>query len=332
MTGKLEIIAEAAQGFEGNPTLARLLVRAAAAGKADAVKFQLVYADELATPAYEYFELFRSLEMPDEEWRSVAKEAARHGLKLVFDIFGLRSLKLALELGANAVKLHVSDFFNEPLFAAAVRSAPHVYFSVGGITAPEVVERLGAYDSATLSKLTLMAGFQAEPTRLEDNHIRRVKSWRQRFPELRIGFMDHADGDCDEAGWLGVLAVALGASVVEKHITLDRTLHLEDYISAATPGEFSRYVGRIRSAEAACGSEVLELTEAELQYRRRAVKSLVAGRDLTEGTRIAAADLLPLRTPLAAGKEPLRFFGDATGKVLRRAVSRHGALYEEDVS
>lgn len=327
----LTIVAEAAQGFEGNPMLSRLLVRAAAAGGADVVKFQLVYADELATPDYAYFDLFHSLEMDDAAWRSVAQEASQLGVKLAFDVFGMRSLDLALELGAAAVKLHVSDFFNEPLFEVAVRRAPEVYFSVGGIREDEVRARLEAYDCALRSKLTMMVGFQAEPTQLADNHIARLATWRKRFPDVKLGFMDHADGDSDEALWLGVLAVAQGAATIEKHITLDRAVKMEDYVSAATSTEFRRYAERMRSAQAACGCDSLELTEAELAYRGRAVKVLVAAEDLHEGTRLESAHMRPLRGVLDPAKTPLRFFSEAVGRLLARGVQRNKPIYEEDV-
>ena len=114
MLQPVEIIAEAAQGFEGSPALARLLVRAATAGGADAIKFQLVYADELATPAYAYYALFRQLEMASTDWAAVVKDAVDSGLRVAFDVFGPRSLDLALELGAAAVKIHASDFSTPP--------------------------------------------------------------------------------------------------------------------------------------------------------------------------------------------------------------------------
>ena len=77
---KIKIIAEAAQGFEGDPLLARLLVRAAARAGADAVKFQLVYADEIATPSYKYYDLFKKLEMPAACWKDVAGETKKRVL------------------------------------------------------------------------------------------------------------------------------------------------------------------------------------------------------------------------------------------------------------
>jgi N,N'-diacetyllegionaminate synthase len=328
----LTIVAEAAQGFEGDPTLARLLVRAAAAGGADVVKFQLVYADELATPDYDYFNLFHSLEMTDDAWKAVAEEASRLGLALAFDVFGTRSLELAIRLGAAAVKLHVSDFYNEPLFDAAVRTAPAVYFSVGGIREAEVRERLAGYDDALRAKLTMMVGFQAEPTQLSDNHIARLATWRARFPDVKLGFMDHADGDSDEASWLGVLAVAHGATVIEKHVTLDRGVQMEDYVSAATSSEFKQYAQRMRSAQAARGSAALDLTEAELAYRGRAVKVLIAAEDLGAGTALTSAHLRPLRGVMEAGKTPLRFYGEAVGRVLARPVARNKPIYQEDLA
>ena len=76
----VEIIAEVAQGYEGNPALARLLARGAVRAGADAVKFQLVYADELATPDYLYYDLFRGLEMKSEAWKEVADEIKEGGV------------------------------------------------------------------------------------------------------------------------------------------------------------------------------------------------------------------------------------------------------------
>src|SRR3990170_2917962 len=94
--GAVEIIAELAQGFEGNLEQARLLLKAAAAAGADAAKYQLVYADELAAADYTHYELFRSLEMPDAAWQQLAREAAALGIQLQVDIFGRRSLDLAV--------------------------------------------------------------------------------------------------------------------------------------------------------------------------------------------------------------------------------------------
>jgi sialic acid synthase SpsE len=326
------IVAEAAQGFEGDPFVARLLVRAAAAGRADLVKFQLVYADELATREYPYHGLFTGLEMPPEAWAGVAAEAKRRGIGLVFDVYGPRALDLALRLGAAAVKVHATDFFNDPLVDAAVARAPAVHFSAGGIEADEIEAWLKRLGPGALGKLTLLYGFQAEPTAPADNHLRRLAALRERFAGLRLGFMDHAAGDSDEAGWLGLLALPFGISVIEKHVTLDRALGLEDYVSAATAAELATYVRRVRLAEAALGRGDLALSPTERTYRHKALKAVVAVRALKAGERIEAADLTLLRAPLPEAGAVLRRPADAAGRRLARALAAGQAICAEDLA
>ena len=95
---KVEIIAEMAQGFEGSYNQAKLLVKAAASAGANAVKFQLIYADELATNDYLHYNLFKSLEMSDEDWNSINKYSEKNKIQLYLDIFGNQSLNLCQKL------------------------------------------------------------------------------------------------------------------------------------------------------------------------------------------------------------------------------------------
>ena len=138
----LEIIAEAAQGYAGdNLSKALALVDCAAAARADAVKFQLVFADELCTEDYVHFALFRSLEMSDAEWRVVAERALAREIRLYFDVFGSRSLRLADSLGIHGLKLHSTDLFNLSLIReVAQASTARVILSAGGAFDAEVDE------------------------------------------------------------------------------------------------------------------------------------------------------------------------------------------------
>ena len=327
-TGDLEIIAEAAQGFEGNERLALLLVRAAQAGGADIVKFQLVYAEELATPDYAYFGLFKQLEMSDASWKLVAQAARDAGIGLVFDIFGERSLRLALELGAAGVKLHSTDFYNTRLVRAALERSPHVYLSAGGIEYDDIVRILDSY-AIVPGRATLLFGFQGEPTSINDNHIARIPAIAARCPGLRLGFMDHADGSLDEAGWLGLLALPLGATVIEKHVTLHRALGLEDGVSALEPDEFALYSARLRAAKVALGSAALQLSPGETAYGQRSVKVLVATRDIAAGSRITEDDLIGLRAPMVEGLTPLRMMAEAVGQSAGQDLRAGTPVYKE---
>lgn len=328
----LTVVAEGAQGFEGDPALARLLARAAAEGGADLVKFQLVYADELALPAYRHYELFRSLEMPEAAWRSVADEAAERRIGLAFDVFGPRSLAAAVSLGAKALKIHSTDFFNHELVRASMATGLDVWFSIGGITLDEVADFLATHRTRRPDQLTLLFGFQAEPTALEDNHLGRFTTLRRMFPDLRLGFMDHAAGDSDAARWLGVLAVPYGVAVLEKHITIERSPALEDSVSALTAADFAVYVRRIRDAEAAVGSGRIEATDVEAQYRRRAVKVVVTRRAMAAGESIDASAVALLRAPVDERATPLVRLADAVGARLKHPVEAGRAIVTEDLA
>jgi N,N'-diacetyllegionaminate synthase len=295
------------------------------------VKFQIVYADELATPSYQHYALFQQLEMRDADWIAGVSEAASAGVGLAFDVYGPRSLGLALKLGAVAVKVHATDFFNESLVEAALADAPQVFLSAGGIESRELKGFFARHPSA-LAKATLFYGFQAEPTATGDNNLRRLRSLRQQWPGLRLGFMDHADGGSDEAGWLSTLALPLGAVAIEKHLSLDRELALEDYVSALAPSAFRAFVDRVRAAEGALGSDALELTDAERAYRRRAVKVVTARRPLDTGTSLATEDLSLLRTALEEGRQPINEPARAIGRSLRRAVAPGDAIYVDDLT
>jgi N,N'-diacetyllegionaminate synthase len=312
--------------------LARLFVRAAAKGGADLVKFQLVYADEVAVPGYQWYELFRSLEMPFGAWQAVREEAEGLGIGLAFDVFGSRSLEEALALGAQALKIHSTDFFNDALVDAALRSGPEIHLSLAGITADEVAVFLEKRLDAARSRLVLLAGFQGEPTPIEASHLARLGAIRAHFPGIRLGWMDHADGATDESEWLGVLAVPFGVSVIEKHVTLSRSLNLEDAVSALDPEAFRRYVNRIRAAEQALGPGTLALTSEEFEYRRRALKVVIAVSQIRAGAEIPAAAVALRRASLRDGREPLEQLDSAIGHRAARDLAPLQPLYTEDVA
>ncbi len=133
MKNKLNIIAEIAQGFEGNLEQSKLLIKAAAKAGADAVKFQMVYADELSTVDYKHYSLFKELEMSDSQWESLKYYALSFGTKLIVDVFGVKSLKTAEKININTIKVHGTDVTNLGLLEAiAISPVKNVILGLGG--------------------------------------------------------------------------------------------------------------------------------------------------------------------------------------------------------
>lgn len=311
---KTEIIAEIAQGYEGNPKLAELLVKGALVAEADSVKLQLVYADELCVPSYPYHALFASLEMSDAVWRSLVSKVHEAGKRIYFDVYGQRSLAVAKKLGADGVKISTTDFHNLPLLKQAFSQFDTVFVSIGGIPVEYIDEMISSI--AVREKLTLMHGFQAEPTQIEDNNLARIKTLRSRYEGVGVGFMDHSLGCSPEAFHLPLLALGAGISCIEKHITLDYSLQIEDYVSALSVDRFGDFVRMIRAMEPAFGSPELALTDKEAEYGKRAGKVLVAGRDLPQGHRIAESDIVMKRVGTVPTENHFRRVPDLIGKVL----------------
>ncbi len=275
------IIAEAAQGYEGSVDFAKLLVKGAAFACADAIKFQIIYADDLAEKKYQYYDLFCSLEMSQEQWREIRDYAKELELDFVVDVFGQKTLSVAKSIGVDAIKLHSTTFYDEALLKTSLDLGCPLYLSIGGIESGDVSSMVQKYDLAK-KDVCVLYGFQSEPTPVESNNLLRIPALCQALG-LNVGFMDHSDGGGLDRYSLSAVALGLGVTVFEKHISLDRGLELEDYISALAPSQLKEYVTQIRHLSHALGSPALELTSDEKAYAGRALKRVIAARDIPEG-------------------------------------------------
>ncbi|OGL46128.1 MAG: hypothetical protein A2W05_09740 [Candidatus Schekmanbacteria bacterium RBG_16_38_10] len=317
---RTEIIAEIAQGYEGNPKLAELLVKGAVVADADSIKVQLVFADELCVKTYPYYNLFKSLEMSDEVWMGLVKRVHEAGKHIYFDVYGDRSLALAQSLGADGVKISTTDFYNLPLIKQAFIDFDTVFISIGGVPIEDIDELMTLY--ALPKKLTLMHGFQAEPTETNDNNLARIVALHGRYPGVGIGFMDHSLGSGVEAFHLPLVAIGMGVSCIEKHITLDYNLQIEDYISALSVDRFGEFVKTIRAMEPALGSAELSLTSKEVDYKKRAGKVVVASRDLSKGARITERDIAMKRVSTTPSGKYYRQVAPIMGKILSAPIQK----------
>lgn len=331
MAPKIEIIAELAQGYEGNPKQTELLTTGALATDVDALKYQLVFADELATPDYEYYDLFQSLEMPASVWREASERIHKADKTLYFDIFGFRSLALAQDVEADGVKLSTTEFYNRVLIEKALHEFNKVFISVGGIPEKDINLLVNELLVSHSKKICLIYGFQAEPTPLEQNNLLKLKSFKKRYPDFQLGFMDHSDGGSEDAFHLSLLAMGMGITVIEKHLTLDRTLKIEDYVSGIAPDQFQKFVALIRRFHTALGKESLELSELENEYRNKATKSVVAMKDLEKGQIIQIEDVALKRTGTIVRGKPIRMLADALGCELKGDVKKDHPISKDQV-
>lgn len=327
---KTKIIAEIAQGYEGNLNQSKLLVKAASKAKANAVKFQLVYANEIATPDYEYFNLFKDLEMSDKDWQEIKEYSKEQSIELMFDIFGEKSLSLAEKLETNSIKIHGTDLTNLKLLNLVSKSKiSTVILGIGGSTLNEINTAVNILEN---KKLILLQGFQGYPTKTEHNNLSRIELLKTKINGINtFGFADHETDDNLKL-ILPALAVAKGFQVLEKHLTLGKIMELEDYESALNPDEFFKFVKIIRSTEKSIGGfkdqKDFGMSESESQYSKKIRKHVVSTRRIPQGS-ILKPDYLTLKR--TSSKEFIQDLNKVYNKKTRSLIEKNNPIKPKDI-
>ncbi|MGE0479812.1 MAG: N-acetylneuraminate synthase family protein [Phycisphaerae bacterium] len=325
------VIAEAGVNHDGALTRALALVDAARDAGADAVKFQVFDADELATRAagaadYQRAagcaptqrDLLRRLELSDADFARIRAHCDATGVLFLATPFGVRDLARLLELAPPAIKLASTDLNHVPLARAAAATGLPVIVSTGAATYAEIEAaraRWNAWDAA--DRLILMHCVSCYPTPVDAANLRAIASLHA-LSGAPVGFSDHTTS-IETGAW----AAAAGACVLEKHLTHDRDAAGPDHAASLEPAAFRAYVARVRAVEAALGSGALGHGALENDVRVAARRSVVAAIDLPAGVRLDA-DLLAVKRP-AGGIGP-EDFDDLIGRRLAVAVARDTPL------
>jgi sialic acid synthase SpsE len=219
---------------------------------------------------------------------------------------------------------------NDALLAEiAASSVPEVLLSAGGTTFEEAGEAIALLPA---KRITVVLGFQAYPTPIGENRLTRLQAAREAFPDAALGFADHTGRDEGAATWLPALALALGTTYVEKHITAAHVLADPDHDSALAPDPFALFVENMRLAMAALGEGGAAdgMGEAERSYRLRMKKHVVATRDLPADTLLERGDLALKRAPEPPPDALLRF-DEAIGATLSSPVRANSPLAKSDL-
>lgn len=281
------IIAEMANTHGGSWEIAASLVRAAAKAGADAVKFQYFVAEDLVATDHPEYGLFKGFELPSDRWLDLVRLAHASGLLVLADVFSPEGARFMAEAGVDGFKVHSSDIGNLPLLRTVAALGRPVLVSAGAVMPRDVSVAVETLRAAGAGELAVLLGFQGFPTALEDCKLGLLPWYRREFG-LPVGYADHVDGDSPMSLVVPAMAVALGAAVIEKHITYDRTCRPEDYEAALDPHGFEELVRRVRQAESVMGREgaFFSLSPAEKAYNRRMKKFPVFRDVLPVGTTI----------------------------------------------
>ena len=328
MTSRTLIIAEAGVNHNGDLALARQLIDVAAVAGADLVKFQTFTADRLATRTAQkadyqnrtttstesQHEMLSRLELTDAMHHELIAHCATRKIDFFSTGFDIESVDLLVRHGQNHFKIPSGEITNLPYLRHIGRLGKSVILSTGMANLGEIEAAIDALEAAGTPRamLTVLHCTTEYPTPMAEVNLRAMLSIHAAFG-VAVGYSDHTQGI-----EVAIASVAMGATVIEKHFTLDRNLPGPDHKASLESAEHNALVAAIRNIEVALGDGIKRPSPGEARNRPVVRKSLVASRAIKSGALFTAENITakrpatgisPMRWDEVIGKTALRDFG-----------------------
>lgn len=322
-TMSIFIIAEAGVNHNGSLELAKKLVDAAKYAGADCVKFQTFvsknivsknavkaeYQKQQTEPEESQQDMLKKLELSFDEFVELNEYCKSKDIEFMSTAFDFDSIDFLYSLDMGTWKIPSGDITNLPYLIKIAKINKPVILSTGMSTMEEIRSAIKALKENGVAKLTVLHCTTEYPTPFEDVNLRAMNTIKEEFG-VKAGYSDHTKGI-----EVPIAAVALGATVIEKHFTLDRNMEGPDHKASLEPNELKAMVDSIRHIELALGNGMKQPAESEKKNIAVARKSIIASKDIKAGD-IFTEENLTVKRP-GYGISPMRWF-DVIGKVSPR--------------
>jgi sialic acid synthase SpsE len=333
---------EAGPTHDGVETAKALITHAAGAG-ADAIKFQIVDPERLVadrkqlisyqvlvdrhtgaseTVEESLYEVLRRRALSREQWREVKAHSDREGLAFFATVAFEDEIDLLSELGCHSIKIASGDVNHFPLIRRAARTGMCLQLDTGNSNLGEIEAAVDAIRAEGNENIIIHQCPSGYPAHLDSINLRIITTLRQMFP-YPVAFSDHTPG-----ATMDVAAVAIGANLVEKTITLDRTTRSIEHIMSLEPQEMASFVRTIREVERALGAPRRILHEAERKRRNAIRRSVFLAHDARAGERLRDLSVTFRRPGFGLAPDAYETLGDAR---LRRDLPADHMLLPADV-
>lgn len=315
---------------------AKYMILAAKNAGIHAVKFQSYKAETLASkyspsywdtseePTTSQYELFKKFDVfGKNEYHEIADYCNKIGIEFSSTAFDLESADYLADM-MNFYKISSSDLSNLPFIEFISKKNKPILMSTGASNLDEIKEAVNVIRKWNDKEIVLLHCVLEYPTPYKDANLSKISSLKQEFPDLYIGYSDHTKpDDCFD---VIKAAYLLGAQVVEKHFTLDKTLKGNDHYHAMDDNDAQKILQGIEFIDELLGNAELKCLETELIARQNARRSLVAAVDIPEGTKITK-EMLTFKRP-GTGISPSEI-SSIVGKVARKIIKKDEVLLYE---
>lgn len=286
-----EIIAEIANAHQGNSKTAIQLAKSAKVAGADAVKFQIYFADDFIAKDHSRYNHFKKQSFSTNQWKKIIKKTKKFGIKIYCDILGEKAFEVAKSLNVDGYKIHSSDISNKKLLNKISKQNKKIFLSCGGAKLTEIYYALNILLKKK-KKIILLHGFQSYPTKIEDTDLNRIKKFKIEFGDkVEYGFQDHISGEDKYNLYVCLVALGYGATYFEKHITFNRKKKGVDYYSSLESKELRNFIQIIKNTQKSLSNSKNDLSEKEYNYRKTTKKMLILKKFKKKGQYVNEADV-----------------------------------------
>ena len=313
---KTFIIAEAGVNHNGSLELARKMIDAAVEAGADAVKFQTFKAEKVVSryaPKAEYqkkttnagesqLEMIKKLELDAAAHKMLIDYCKKKNILFLSTPFDLESIDLLNELGLDIFKIPSGEITNLPYLRKIGDLKKETILSTGMADLGDIEDALDVLTGAgtKLKDITVLHCNTEYPTPMQDVNLKAMQTIKSAFPGTHVGYSDHTEGI-----EVPIAAVAMGATIIEKHFTLDKNMEGPDHKASLEPNELKTMVCAIRNVEKVLGNGIKKPSPSELKNKLIVRKSIVAARNIREGEPFTEKNLT-LKRP-GTGISPMRW-------------------------
>lgn len=328
------VIAEIGCNFEGDMELAKEMIVKAKESGCDAAKFQTFIPEKLVTrtapkfweisgcPGETQYDEFKQMpQLNFEQYKDLKKVADDCGIIFFSTPSDEESADMLDEVGVPLFKIGSMDLTHTPLLKHIAKKSKPMILATGMATINEIGVAVDAIKSEGNNQIILLHCITNYPTQIEDANLNMILDIKQNFPEYIVGYSDHTK--MPESLAIITAAVGIGARVIEKHFTFDKTRPGYDHEISADYDDMKKIVTAVRIAEESLGNEIKKPTPKEEEIKKSARRSIVAKINIPKGSKITI-EMLTIKRP-ATGIPP-EYFDKVVGKTAKLDISEDTIL------